>query len=617
MRRFMTAAVAALLLAPTVRADDKERPIPQDPEQQEKRIRDVFAWHQRQLVGAYDKVGKKDPRWDKPAREGLEAFAHFNSKTPDPQIKSQEAYAPVKRAIDAGCDDPLILYLYARNSYSPNYPGPEELERRYEKAAAALDRSAYPPFDRARAWFEVGKSKLARKELTEAGRKEVSRAFDAAVAVLSNAADGDGRDLDPDFGWFDLLNDVIKGYTKLGEDRKDAFVRIDAVLTRIPALKSTRLQLRGSSLTDYAWDARGSGVASTVTKEGREKFEERLAEARKVLDEAWAAAKPGESRAAALMLSVEIGIGGERDDMEKWFERAMKASGGGNIQACEAKLTWLAPKWHGSAEEVLAFGRACRDTQNWRSGITLLVGEAHLAVAEVLPPKERAAYYRSQSFYNDIYNVYEEYLKHYPLAYQQRSTYAALCYLSGHYTDAHKQFEALGDNLLANQRFPKEWMEQARASAAKVATGARQTKDPTVDHVGEAQVILGKAERLEVYSLGPLAKQKTEERFHGRTVLGKTEVSGAKTRDEVVQAVLKDSKKIDAIGSDRPAPRSGIRVTHDGKTADFVICFESPYVYVYGPHDSIRRILQTTGTAQKILDQVFTDAKVPLPKQEK
>jgi hypothetical protein len=618
MRRSMTGALAALLLAPLVKADDKERPIPQNAEQQEKRTREVLAWHQRLLVGAYDRFGKKDPRWDKPAREALEAFARFNSKTPDPQTKLGEVYAPIKRAIDAGCDDPLILYLYARSSYRPNYPGPEELERRYAMAAAALDGSAYPPFDRARAWYEVGKSRLARKELTEEARKVASRAFDAALAMLSKTADGDARDLDADFGWFDLLDDVIKGYRRLDEDRQAAFDRVDAVLAKIPALKTTRLQLKGQFLIHYAWDARGAGVASTVTKEGWEKFEERLTDARKVLEEAWEAAKPGESRAAALMLWVEIGIGEDRDDMEKWFERAMKASGGNNIQACKAKLEWLAPKWHGSPEEVLAFGQQCRDTKNWRAGITLLIADAHLAVAEVLPPKERAAYYRAQSFYNDIYKVYEEYLQHYPFAYQERSTYAALCTLAGYYDTAHKQFEALGDNVWYSQRFPKEWMDEARASAAKVAAeAARQAKEPKVDHVGEALVILGKAERLEIYSLGPLAKQRTEERFRGRSVLGKIEITDAKTREEVVQAVLKDSKKVDAIGSERPAPRHGIRVTHDGKTVDFVICFESPYVYVYGPHDSIRRIVQTAGTAQKILDQILADAKVPLPKQEK
>jgi hypothetical protein len=614
MRCSMTAALAALLFVPAVTAGDEERPIPQNPEEQQKRIRDVLAWHQRQLVGAYDKVGKKDLRWDKPAREGLEAFARFNSKTPGPQTRLAEVYAPIKRAIDAGCDDPLVLYLYARTSYSPNYPGPEELERRFAKAAAALDDSAYPPFDRARAWYEVAHSKLARKELTDEVRKEASRAFEAVLSVLSKTADRDGRALDPDFGWFDLLDDVIKGYIRLGEDRKEAFDRIDAILAKIPALKSTRLQLKGRFLIDYAWDARGAGVASTVTKEGWEKFEERLTEARKVLEEAWTAAKPGESRAAALMLWVEIGIGGDRDEMEKWFERAMKGSGGSNIQACKAKLTWLTPKWHGSPEEVLAFGRACRDTKNWRAGITLLIADAHWAVIEMLPLEQQREYFRSDEFWNDISPVYEEYLKHYNEDYPQHSHYAAYCSLATRWEVADKHFKAAGTALSWNDRFPEKWMKETRDKAASLAA---YKAEPKVDHIHDAQELFKKAERLEVYSLGPISKDRTKERFKVRSILGKTEVTDAKTRDKVIQALLEGSKETNETGGKGIQAQHGIRATHDGKTVELLIFFDSPYVHVFGPNDQVRRVFQTSGTPQKILDQILTDAKVPLPKPEK
>ena len=41
--------------------------------------------------------------------------------------------------------------------------------------------------------------------------------------------------------------------------------------------------------------------------------------------------------------------------MEEWFRRAMKADPG-NYSACSSKLYYLEPKWHGSEEEMLAFG---------------------------------------------------------------------------------------------------------------------------------------------------------------------------------------------------------------------------------------------------------------------
>src|SRR4029453_13928227 len=113
-------------------------------------------------------------------------------------------------------------------------------------------------------------------------------------------------------------------------------------LAKIPELNVLRLQLKGDFLIKSAWEARGVGFIDTVTPEGAKLFHQRPAEARSVLKKAWDL-KPDESRTATLMLSVELGIGGgNRDQMEMWFERAMKADGN-NRDACHAKMAWLEP----------------------------------------------------------------------------------------------------------------------------------------------------------------------------------------------------------------------------------------------------------------------------------
>ena len=63
----------------------------------------------------------------------------------------------------------------------------------------------------------------------------------------------------------------------------------------------------------------------------------------------------------------------------------MKADGD-NRQACSSKLDWLDPKWYGTPDEMLAFGKACRATKNWRAGITLLACDAHYRYAAMLEP---------------------------------------------------------------------------------------------------------------------------------------------------------------------------------------------------------------------------------------
>jgi hypothetical protein len=56
-------------------AADKPDTIPQDASFIAKSRQERSAWKTRTLSGAYDRVGKKDARWDKGAHEALAAFA--------------------------------------------------------------------------------------------------------------------------------------------------------------------------------------------------------------------------------------------------------------------------------------------------------------------------------------------------------------------------------------------------------------------------------------------------------------------------------------------------------------------------------------------------------------
>jgi hypothetical protein len=61
-------------------------------------------------------------------------------------------------------------------------------------------------------------------------------------------------------------------------------------------------------------------------------------------------------------------------------------------------------------------------------------------------------------------------------------------------------------------------------------------------------------------------------------------------------------------------PRHGIRVTHDGMTADFVICFECFQVVVYVTGDKEQRFLITASPAP-VFNQTLQNAKVPLARE--
>lgn len=485
MRQLILAVFAGLFLAASaVAADGEDRPIPQDPQWNKMRETVTLPWNRKTLVEAYNKVGKKDPRWDKPAREALEAAARYFTPHVNQSVKVEEIYTPAKKAVDAGCDDPLILYLYARSAYTPNYPGPKVLEQRYLAAANGMKRSSYPPLRRSAALQKAAEVMAYRKDLTPQERQDAIHLLDRALALLPVSLKQDERNLDTDSHQSEMPMQVVETLRKLNGDYQAAFDHVDERLAKIPdlkekrlqtILKAIRLQTRGIFLIRSGWEARGSGFANTVTEEGWKTFHERLTEARKVLHESWEL-KPNDYRTANFMLMVEKAIGGDRDEMEKWFERAMKAFPM-NKKACEQKLDWLDPKWHGNLEDLMAFGRACRDTKNWEAGITLQLADAHFRASQHLDKEEKTRYLRSQEVRGDIQKVYEEYLKHYPGDNEERSRYAAYCYVCGLYTESDKQFKILGDDFHYFFQWPKKWMEQVRAYVAQEAAKEKAAKE--------------------------------------------------------------------------------------------------------------------------------------------
>jgi biofilm formation protein (YliH/bssR) len=63
-----------------------------------------------------------------------------------------------------------------------------------------------------------------------------------------------------------------------------------------------------------------------------------------------------------------------------------------------------------SPEDLLAFGRRCRDTRNWWAGMTLLCADAHSRYSNLLGDKKKA-YLASPEVWSEITSVYDEYLK--------------------------------------------------------------------------------------------------------------------------------------------------------------------------------------------------------------
>ena len=462
MRSAINLGVALLMASAASAADE---PIPQDTAKMEKHRREALDWNRRTMEGAYDKIGKRDPKWDKPAREALRVAAEAFSRPGTPLIVQEGIRRATKAAVDAGCDDPMVAWLYNRARGGQRYPATPAMKA----SAEALGSSRYPAFRRA----------LALSASVAEDRSSTKADVDAALALLTESLASDERNEFWEQRWSRTLRNLIRGYRNTGIPALAAYERIDERLAKEPGLEVLRLQVRGRFWLHYGWEARTRAFAPDVPAEGAAAFETRLIEARKALDEAWRL-RP-DSSTAEDRLEIEKGIGGgDRPAMETWFERAMKADGD-NRDACWSKLDWLTPQWHGDerGEEMLAFGKACRDTKNSWAGITMLACDAHYRFAAMLVADDRK-YLSSPAVWSEIQAVYEEYLKHYPTDDIARTKYATLAFLSDHDVEAHVQFQAVGDRLAPWSEFPYlplQALEKIRgyaAGQAEVKEGIRK-----------------------------------------------------------------------------------------------------------------------------------------------
>jgi hypothetical protein len=127
-----------------------------------------------------------------------------------------------------------------------------------------------------------------------------------------------------------------------------------------------------------------------------------------------------------------------------------------------------------------------------------------------------------------------------------------------------------------------------------------------------ARDILASADKLEVLSI-EVARKKENEDFHGFHVLGTATITDKKPKRklaEVIQSAVAESTVYD-IGFNYN-PRYGLRATSGGKVVELVICFHCTQIEVYVEGKLTKRCATKT-TPQKLLNQMLSDAKIPVP----
>jgi len=397
-------------------------------------------WHYRMYVVSYRQYGTRDVRWDALAEKALALDADVMSgRTELPQEIIRDAYAA---AIAAGCTDPVVGYrhLRARDEL-------EELDRTdrrlmYTEAANALAGSSYPAF--IKSWCYV---RAARAQppphggLSITQRANMAILLDAVLALVPKLlADHDMPSLEIGV----LIDYYSKTYSQRYGDKESGYERIfEKFYDHAPENKLFMLTLRANFFRSYAWEARGNRYSYAVIDDNWELYSDRIQEALDVLLEIWEL-NPRDAEIAAQIQ--QIYAQQCSPEAEKWFQQVL-AIDPNHYRARSIKMHFLQPKWCGSVDELMAFGRECYTSGAWEQRVPLLLVSAHEKIAAIMSGENRKDYYRQTNVWTDILSAYDPYLQRYPDSHWDRSKLARFAMECEQWSAAEQQLAILGTNV--------------------------------------------------------------------------------------------------------------------------------------------------------------------------
>jgi tetratricopeptide (TPR) repeat protein len=333
--------------------------------------------NRRAMTDAYKQVGVRDPRWDALAETFLDAMAVSSASLGERSwaavpgaLTMQQVYEAGRAAYDAGCRDPLVLH---------NLGFALDRLQRWQDARAYYDQSyesmlasQYGPYWKCMA-AQAGMSGPSTEDPEI--RKRWARARELRDEYLLEFTDRDQySDADRRIQ-LEQAERIVMG--RMLKDRPKILAALRARGKAHPAVLAT---LAGRYHIDAAWEARGGGWAADVTEEGWRGFAEQLAKARVELTRAWQA-DPSLPHAATSMIRVAMaGHAARGEDERLWFDRATSAQFDCE-EAYDALMWALRPRWGGSAEAMLDFGRECLATGRFDTIVPHFLVEAVLDIA--------------------------------------------------------------------------------------------------------------------------------------------------------------------------------------------------------------------------------------------
>ena len=331
----------------------------------------------------------------------------------------------------------MIAYLYAKFSLNQTNSR-DTFAYAFSNAAFAIQQSSYPSIRKFYANFRAAQQ--IRYAWGTSHLPDENYFWNLAITNLHTALQ-DSTIPAAEIG--DACNEAADNLLLNTNTRSAFFHQIEAPLFRDWTNTYVCWLLQGQYFIDAAWAKRGSGYANTVTDEGWKLFANSLDEADICLNHAWEL-NQSDPRIPLKMITVVLGKQRSRDKMEIWFNRAM-ALDPNYYDACSAKLYYLEPKWYGSKEDMLEFGRECVTNHIWGGHIPLILLDAHKSIQkQYVDGSEKSNYWKRPEVWSDLKSSFDRFFELNPDATGWYHDYARYAYQAEQWDTLNRIIPKLG-----------------------------------------------------------------------------------------------------------------------------------------------------------------------------
>ncbi len=422
-------------------------------EQNAAKLAEHVEWNYQTTGGAYLKVGRRNQKWDARVDEMFRGLAKMWGGDPAGKAEFKKTFETSTALLNLGCDDIMVKYANIRMN---NGKTKQQIFDDHVAIADELAATDYPAVRKGHAFINII-SMLPKEEgkLSPENLRRAEAILDKALGYYGVAA------MDKTIPRLALLR-VMEftqaackhmGYSEF-KTYERMFPIFDQGVDRAPILVQ-----KGLAYIHSAWEARGNGFANTVTEEGWKLFAERIKVARAALEEAYKL-DPADPQPPLQMLTVELAQGNGRDEMELWYGRAMH-NDPDSFHAPSSKMYYLEPKWHGSFEEMILFGKELLYLDNWTNSAPYVYWTAMRTICKKLPLETQSQFLANPLVWNDIEALYAGMVKKDIAGNQVKGPYLLMACRAEKWEIALGLFNELGDKA-----FPTDDPEVTREMKA-------------------------------------------------------------------------------------------------------------------------------------------------------